>query len=969
MKGKADDKKGLHTQPTKLRQKAEDQLKKKSSETTFLPSEADVLKLIHELEVHQIELELQNEELLLAKEKAAGLATEKYIELYDFAPSGYFTLSKEGNIIELNLYGSQMLGKERSQLENSRFGYFVSDETKSIFNLFLGKVFNSRAKESCEVTLSMKGNLPIYVFLTGIVTENGEQCLVVAVDITKRKRAEESLEESKKTAERYLNVVAEIILCLDTLGNITLLNESGHRLLGYNHHELIGKNWFKTCLPHEMISEVSSVFEKVMNGKIENEVLYENDVKTKSGEIRTIQWHNTLLKDLDGNITGLISSGEDITERKQAEEALTRERYLMDALMNNLPDNIYFKDKESRFIRINNAQAQLFGLSVPGEEIGKTDFDFFTEEHARGAYEDEQAIIKSGKPLIKEEKETWIDRPDTWVSTIKLPLVNHKGNIVGTFGISRDITEHKQVEEAVKINEALFREIYDNMKSGSAIFSVINDGSKGSDYIIKKINCIGLKMEGKTLEEVVGKRFIDIRPTIDNYGLIPVMKKVWETGESAILQTKLYEDERYSNYYENYVFKLLSGEVVTLYNDVTEGKRAEEELRESEGKLREAQALGGIGNWEFDIENKKIKWSDQTYKLYDRNPALGPPTTEEEAAYYSPEQVKILHKYVQRAIEDGKDFEYDLEVKLPGERKVYFSAKMKPIKNSYGQVIKLFGTVQDITERKKAEQGLIIANKELVFQNEEKEKRAAELIQAKETAERASKLKDYFIANLSHEIRTPLNAILGFSELLKEEVELVIPGVSEQYFPLIENSSQRLLRTIDLMLILSRLQSGLYVRHPIQLDLDLIIRNLVEEHSLKAKLKKLELTYENTVGSAVLETDEFCVVQSISNLMDNAMKYTYHGYIILNLYQDQVGWIKLDVQDTGIGIKEEYRKKLFEPFSQEDTSFTREFEGIGLGLSITKKMLDDIGARIWVASTKEVGTTFTIEFPTDPLKS
>jgi len=270
-----------------------------------------------------------------------------------------------------------------------------------------------------------------------------------------------------------------------------------------------------------------------------------------------------------------------------------------------------------------------------------------------------------------------------------------------------------------------------------------------------------------------------------------------------------------------------------------------------------------------------------------------------------------------------------------------------PVRNKAGQVVGLVGVSRDITELKKVHE---------------------DLVAAKETAEQASKLKDYFIANLSHEIRTPLNAIIGFSELLKEEVEHLLPEVSEQYFAIIDKSSQRLLRTIDLMLILSRLQSGLYVRHPIQLDLDLIIRNLVEEYSLNAKHKNLELTYENTVGSAVLETDEYCVVHSISNLVDNAVKYTYHGYVALKLYQDQPGWINLDVQDTGIGIQEEYRKKLFEPFSQEDTSFTRQFEGMGLGLSTTKKMLDTIGARIWIASTKEVGTTFTIGFSTDPLK-
>ncbi len=265
-----------------------------------------------------------------------------------------------------------------------------------------------------------------------------------------------------------------------------------------------------------------------------------------------------------------------------------------------------------------------------------------------------------------------------------------------------------------------------------------------------------------------------------------------------------------------------------------------------------------------------------------------------------------------------------------------------PIRNSTGTVIGLIGVCRDITEIKKIH---------------------SDLVKAKEVAEQASKLKDYFISNLSHEIRTPLNAIIGFSELLKEEVEDIIPEVSEKYFPIIEESSNRLVRTIDLIMNLSRLQSGLWETRFVNLDLDLTIRNIVREYELTARQKNLQLTFENSIGPVFLNTDEYCVVHSISNLLDNALKYTYQGYVAVKLYEDESGWIKLDVQDTGIGIKEEYRQQLFETFSQEDTSYTRQFEGIGLGLSITKKMLDAIDARIFVASTKDVGSTFTIAFP------
>ncbi len=172
-----------------------------SSQLCCEESQSETLKLLHELEVHQIELELQNDELMLAR-SAAQEAAEKYIELYEFAPSGYFTLSREGKIIELNLRGSQILGKEKAHLKNSLFGFFVSSDTKSIFNLFLGNIFSSKAKGSCEVSLKPDGNSPTYIYLSGIITENEKQCLITAVDITKRREALEQIKQKSEQLEK-----------------------------------------------------------------------------------------------------------------------------------------------------------------------------------------------------------------------------------------------------------------------------------------------------------------------------------------------------------------------------------------------------------------------------------------------------------------------------------------------------------------------------------------------------------------------------------------------------------------------------------------------------------------------------------------------------------------------------------------------------------------------------------------------
>jgi PAS domain S-box/PAS domain S-box len=192
-----------------------------------------------------------------------------------------------------------------------------------------------------------------------------------------------------------------------------------------------------------------------------------------------------------------------IEERSRAEKELIQEQYLMSNLMNSISDHIYFKDLESRFIRVNLTQTNMFGLTDPALLTGKTDFDFFSEEHAKQAYDDEQKIINTGQPVNMEERETWPDRPDTWVSTTKVPLRDGEGRIVGTFGISRDITARKKIEEELAAERNLLRNLIDNMpdriyaKDINGRFIVCNEA------LVKRM--------GKTsVDEIVGKSDFDL---------------------------------------------------------------------------------------------------------------------------------------------------------------------------------------------------------------------------------------------------------------------------------------------------------------------------------------------------------------------------------------------------------------------------------------------------------------------------
>ena len=195
--------------------KTEGQTVISKSDQSCYDSPSDNLKLIHQLQVHQIELEMQNNELALAKENAE-VAVKKYAEIYDFAASSHFTLTRDGEIIDLNNFGSQMLGKEHEKLINTKFGFFVSEDSRPAFNRFIDKLFTNKTKESCEVALSTESDLFKYVQLCGIIGGSGGYCLVSITDITDLKKTEIELNQLKKSLE------AEVLQQTDELRNTNL---------------------------------------------------------------------------------------------------------------------------------------------------------------------------------------------------------------------------------------------------------------------------------------------------------------------------------------------------------------------------------------------------------------------------------------------------------------------------------------------------------------------------------------------------------------------------------------------------------------------------------------------------------------------------------------------------------------------------------------------------------------------------
>jgi PAS domain S-box-containing protein len=276
-------------------------------------------------------------------------------------------------------------------------------------------------------------------------------------DITERKTAEEELRRANRLYKLISENSTDVIWVFDVnTGKFTYVSPSVYKLRGYTSEEVVQQT-IEDVLTPESLKAAIALLERSLkehqNGKTITPTMVELDQLRRDGSIVPTEVTSTLTVDDKGQLQ-VVGISRDITERRLAQKTLQDERNLFQVLMDNSLDYIYFKDLESKFLRVNMAVARGFDLDDPNLVIGYSDFDYFTKEHASDTFADEQKIIQTGEPLINfEEKEVYADGRVRWISTSKLPYRNGSGDIIGTFGISRDITQWKLSEEALRVSE------------------------------------------------------------------------------------------------------------------------------------------------------------------------------------------------------------------------------------------------------------------------------------------------------------------------------------------------------------------------------------------------------------------------------------------------------------------------------------------------------------------------------------
>jgi PAS domain S-box-containing protein len=735
-----------------LRQKAEEILKNKTSSVIPLLSETEMLKLLHELDVYQIELELQNIDLRseIAKAKDAT-------ELYDFAPTGFFTLSKKGEILGLNLRGAEILGKEPLHLKNSRFAFFVSDETKPKFDVFMEQLFCGKTKQSCEITLLADDKEPVFAHITGTIARNSEYCLLTIADISEHKRSEEVIVKQNEILSKITQFSVdlsmlppsdnlEVFVCKRikeiTGAHVVTFSEYDAQtrmilpkhielepgklkklvnLLGsqvYNVHspvdeatylkmteQIIGKSDNLTDLTFGAIPRpVGALISALVNADRYIVIVYLTEGKLFGTSLLALSKYQTDPTDeVLKNIAFLVAVS---LRRKQAEEALLTSKERYDKLAANIPVGVYvLHSKDDGSFKLDYASprmAEMLGLSVEGllndasliyESIYPDDrlgFEQLNQEGIRlnRKFDWKGRILTEG--IIK------------WMNITSSPEILESGDVLW-HGLVVDITKEKLDEDAlIEVHNRLLK-ITSLLPGLVYQFRLKPDGSTSLPYASGGLTEI-YRLSPEEVIKDASAIFEDIHP--DDYP--EVMASIRNSAEKLLPWKQEYrmkfEDGTIRTLLGNSVPQLEQDGSVLWHGfitDISERKLAEEALIESESRFKNLFDYHSAIMLLIDpVSGLIIDANDAATRFYGFSKSVLQTMSIDEINLMSQEQVKMEREKARINNLNYFVFQHRL---ANGENRTV-EVHSSPI--DFQEKLVLFSIIHDITDRKKLENEL-----------------------------------------------------------------------------------------------------------------------------------------------------------------------------------------------------------------------------------------------------------------------
>ena len=589
--------------------------------------------------------------------------------------------------------------------------------------------------------------------------------------------------------------------------------------------------------------------------------------------------------------------------------------------------------KEAFLAECNNAMAKMYGYSN-AEEMQGTKLDSLLPSSNPKSIEYLNAFIESGYKIVDLESQEKDKFGNKKYFLNNLFGIIEDGKIIRIWGAQRDITKIKEAEEAKRESEELYRTVVESMAEGL----LITDMEDRILFANKRMS----ELSGYKINEMIGKKGYEILLDSKDKNLILDKNKLWLSNNTDTyeIQMRKKDGTKYWARISGTPYKNSRGNIIGtlgVITDIAEFKLAQRLVKESEDRYRQVVEQVNEVIYQTDSVGKLIfvnnYWTQLTgYKI---NESIGKPVID---FIYSEDQKKISKEIVSIIFNKKESAKSEARITTKGGPLKWMEINAHLTRDDH-KIVGISGTITDIHERKLAEE---------------------ELVKAKERAEESDRLKSVFLAQVSHEVRTPLNVILNYNSIISELIEEKLPGELDYELKAVEYGGKRLMRTIDLILNMSLIQTGNFNINLEKIDLKDLLFKLIYEFNSLAKEKHLQLNFDPGNVESFILGDEYTLAQTFQNLIDNAIKYTEHGKVEIKIYSNGNGKINVDVKDTGIGISQEYIPNLFKPFSQEEDGYSRKFEGNGLGLALIKKYIELNNADIKVNSKKGEGTTFTV---------
>ncbi|MDP3432172.1 MAG: PAS domain-containing protein, partial [Bacteroidota bacterium] len=597
-----------------------------------------------------------------------------------------------------------MLGKERSHLKNSLFSFFVSDKNKPIFNLFLEKIFTGKTKESCEIALSANENSPVYVQLTGMVTENWKQCLISMVDITEHKRVEEERLESSEERYQSLYENAKIGLYRTTPdGTIVLANKALVKMLGYTSFNELAKVNVKQD-GFETPNQRKAFLEKIeQTGEVEN---FETTWIRQDRTPVFVRESARAIRDSLGNTIYYDGTAEDITQLKHTQDELDWNMALLAAKANSTTPNssvdaILVVDQKGKKIFQNQLAADL--LKVP-QHIANEKDDESELQWVASLNKDPQHFIERVKYLYSHPNEISKDvleyKDGTFLDRYTAPVVGKDGKYYGRLWIFRDITERRRTKEALRESEARYRLLFEKSADGILIADV-------ETKMFKYANPALCRMLGYPEGEITTLGLADIHPEQDFQRVIAEFESLTRGDKTLAPDIPCLRKDGIIVYADiNSTNITIDGRLcaVGLFRDITERKRAEEALQKSEIQLQVIIESTADGILAIDGNGKVIKTNNRFAELWRIPPAILNSGDDATLLNFVLEQLISPKQFLDKVHQLYNSTDEDSDTLFFKDGRIFerYSAPLILDDKIIGRV----WSFRDITERKRAEEAL-----------------------------------------------------------------------------------------------------------------------------------------------------------------------------------------------------------------------------------------------------------------------